>query len=115
VIPIHGTADHNIPYAGGRGDGVAHIHGPPVLVQQWQHVDDCAAPTVSTSGPVTISMAGCPNGRAVELITLAEAGHQWPGGSAKPLVERTLQLDPPARELSATPTFWQFFQDHPRR
>jgi Esterase PHB depolymerase len=30
VIHIHGTADKNIPYQGGEGDGVAHIDGPPV-------------------------------------------------------------------------------------
>jgi polyhydroxybutyrate depolymerase len=28
VIHIHGTADHNIPYDGGTGQGFAHIDGP---------------------------------------------------------------------------------------
>jgi polyhydroxybutyrate depolymerase len=30
VIAIHGTADKNIPYNGGAGDGPAHIDGPSV-------------------------------------------------------------------------------------
>ena len=46
VIHIHGTADKNIPYQGGEGDGVAHIDGPPVpsLVARWRGIDHCAAP-----------------------------------------------------------------------
>jgi len=37
VIHIHGTADKNIPYQGGEGDGVAHIDGPaiPALNARW--------------------------------------------------------------------------------
>jgi len=38
VIHIHGTADHNIPYHGGTGQGFAHIDGPalPVLNATWR-------------------------------------------------------------------------------
>ena len=37
-------------------------------------------PTSTTAGVVTTSVATCPDGRAVELITITGAGHQWPGG-----------------------------------
>ena len=73
VIHIHGTADKNIPYQGGEGDGVAHIDGPavPALNARWRGIDRCAAPVVKTVGVVTTSTANCPAGRTVELITIA--------------------------------------------
>lgn len=79
VIHVHGTADQNIPYDGGRGDGVAHIDGPsaPALDALWRKVDDCAAPTVSTAGTETASVADCPDGHRVELVSVAGMGHQW--------------------------------------
>ena len=53
VIHIHGTADHNIPYQGGTGDGVAHIGGPavPALVARWRDIDRCAAPATTVAIP----------------------------------------------------------------
>ena len=44
VIHIHGTADHNIPYGGGPGDGPGHVDGPsvPSLNATWRGVDSCA-------------------------------------------------------------------------
>jgi polyhydroxybutyrate depolymerase len=116
VIHIHGTADHNIPYNGGPGDGVAHIDGPPVpaLSASWRRIDRCAAPVVKTIGAVTTSTASCPAGRTVELITIAGAGHQWPGAVPDPLAQRLLGLDPPSAALNATRVIWRFFAAHPR-
>jgi polyhydroxybutyrate depolymerase len=92
VIAIHGTADKNIPYNGGEGDGVAHIDGPsvPAVNASWRGTDHCASPVMSTVGTVTTSLARCPSGRAVELITIAGAGHQWPGGTSNPLAQRIM-------------------------
>jgi polyhydroxybutyrate depolymerase len=39
---------------------------------------------------------------AVELITIAGAGHQWPGAVPDPLAQRLLGLDPPSTALNAT-------------
>jgi polyhydroxybutyrate depolymerase len=116
VIHIHGTADTRIPYQGGEGQGVAHIDGPsvPSLNARWRDIDHCAAPAVSTRGVVTTSTASCPAGRAVELITIAGAGHQWPGSAPRPLVQRILGTDPPSTALNATQVIWQFFASHPR-
>ena len=116
VIHIHGTADQNIPYRGGPGDGVAHIDGPavPVLNAAWRGIDHCAAPAVTTAGAVTTSVASCPGGRTVELITVAGAGHQWPGSVPKPFVQRLLHLDPPSNALNATSVIWRFFTAHHR-
>ncbi len=85
VIHIHGLSDDRIPFTGGKGTGFATVvDGPPVptVVAMWRSVDGCAAPTVTTAGVVTTSVATCPSGRAVELITITGAGHQWPGGKS---------------------------------
>jgi polyhydroxybutyrate depolymerase len=104
IIHLHGTADRNVPYNGGLGAGAAAIDGPaiPALIATWRSVDRCATPSVATAGPVTTSVADCPEGRAVELITIDGAGHQWPG--ARPLVQRLLHTDPPSTALNATDT-----------
>ena len=116
VIHIHGTADTRIPYQGGEGKGVAHIDGPPVpsLNARWRGIDHCAAPAVTAAGTVTTSTATCPGGRAVELITIAGAGHQWPGSAPRPLIQKLLGTDPPSTVLNATQVIWQFFAAHPR-
>jgi polyhydroxybutyrate depolymerase len=123
VLHIHGTADETVPYAGGPGrwdgagrEGVpATVDGPavPDLARRWRQIDRCAAPQTSTEATVTTETASCPGGRAVTLITIAGAGHQWPG-SRQRAAGRLLGLDPPATELDATATGWQFFASHPR-
>jgi len=116
VIAIHGTADKNIPYNGGEGDGTAHIDGPsvPAVNASWRRTDHCAAPAATTKGVVTTSVAQCPGGRSVELITIAGAGHQWPGSVPDPLAQRLLHTDPPSTALNATQVIWQFFATHQR-
>ena len=116
VIAIHGTADKNIPYDGGEGSGVAHIDGPavPAVNASWRQTDRCAPPAVTTAGTVTTSVANCPAGRSVELVTIAGAGHQWPGGVPSPVVERLLGTDPPSTALDATQVIWTFFAAHAR-
>lgn len=111
VLHIHGTADRMIRYDGGAGSGFAQIDGPavPQLNAFWRDVDGCAAPAVTTAGPVTTSTAPCPDGRTVELITIDGAGHQWPGGAAG-----RVGADPPSDAVDATTTFWQFFAEHRR-
>ena len=92
VIHIHGTADKNIPYNGGLGDGRAHIDGPaiPALNASWRGTGHCAAPVIKTAGVVTTSAASCPDGRTVELVTIAGAGHQWPGATPNVLAQKLL-------------------------
>jgi polyhydroxybutyrate depolymerase len=116
IGPDSGTADKSIPYQGGQGGGVAHIDGPsvPSLNARWRGIDHCATPAVKTAGAVTTSTASCPAGHAVELITIAGAGHQWPGAASRPLLQRILGTDPPSTALNATQVIWQFFAAHPR-
>jgi polyhydroxybutyrate depolymerase len=120
IIAIHGTADANVPYIGGPGKPALPItkpiNGPsvPANDQRWRQIDGCAAPQVSTAGSVTTSLAACPGGRAVELISVAGAGHQWPGGTSSPLTEGALGLPAPSTALDATGVISRFFLDHAR-
>ena len=50
----------------------------------------------------------------VELISVADAGHQWPGGVPSPLAQRLGDLPPPSTALNATHTIWEFFAGHHR-
>lgn len=120
VLQIHGTADASVPYNGGPGkatkfDGTPRVDGPavPSVTAIWRAADGCAAPTSVTAGVVTTETAGCPDGRTVELISVADAGHQWPGGTRGPVLSR-LGLPEPSMALDATDTIWQFFSQHQR-
>jgi polyhydroxybutyrate depolymerase len=123
VIHIHGTADQTFPYQGGSGrhnnggtgPDPADTTGPPIpqLIDEWRQTDRCSSPVAKVSGPVTTSVASCPDGRAVELVTIAGAGHQWPGEPG-PRGPEAAQLDPPFPGLDATSTIWDFFRSHPK-
>ncbi len=117
VIAIHGTADHNIPYQGGVGSGTAHVDGPavPDVLARWRTIDQCAAPQSVVAGSVTTSLAACPGGPSVELVTIDGAGHQWPGGKpSTPVIAALLGLDQPSTALDATAVIWAFFAAHPK-
>ncbi|GII03616.1 extracellular catalytic domain type 1 short-chain-length polyhydroxyalkanoate depolymerase [Planobispora takensis] len=111
VLHIHGTADRNVPFDGSPGTGVARIDGPPVpeVLAGWRAAAHCGRSTLSGSATVTTALARCRHGRAVGLITVKGAGHQWPGGE----VVRD-RADPPSTALNATATLWRFFAAHPR-
>jgi polyhydroxybutyrate depolymerase len=120
VLQIHGTADDRVPYAGGPGkrfaaNGHSRVVGPsvPSVNATWRSIDRCAPPSSVTAGVVTTLTAACPDGRTVELISVADAGHQWPGGARSPLVEMVGGMPTPSTALDATTTIWQFFaQQH---
>jgi polyhydroxybutyrate depolymerase len=120
LLQIHGTADDRVPYNGGPGkalsaSGAPNVDGPsvPSVNSTWRAINTCSTPTSTTDGDLTTQTAGCPNGRTVELITIAGAGHQWPGGVPSPLAQRIANLPPPSTALNATDTIWQFFtQNH---
>jgi polyhydroxybutyrate depolymerase len=119
VLQIHGTADDRVPYNGGPGkafalNGNPRVDGPSVeaVNATWRSIDGCGPPAASTAGSVTTQTAGCADGRTVELISVAGAGHQWPGGAPSPLLEQ-FGIPAPSTALDATDTIWQFFaQSH---
>lgn len=119
VLQIHGTADDRVPFDGGPGkattlSGAPNVDGPsvPAVNATWRGIDACGAPGTSTAGAVTTQTADCPGGRTVELISVAGAGHQWPGGVPSPLAQRLGDLPPPSTALNATDVIWRFFSAH---
>jgi polyhydroxybutyrate depolymerase len=114
VIHIHGLQDTTIPFDGGTGTGPAAIDGPPVpaVIDQWRAVDRCAPATTTTAGVVTTAAGACAEGRAVELVTIAD-GARLAGlaGQGRPLHRGRNQ---PSQALDATGTIWRFFAAHPK-
>ena len=120
VMHIHGLDDRNVPFAGGVGTkGVAKDSRPsiPSVVERWRAIDACPGPAASaTAGAVTtLTSAGCTAGTEVVLITVAGAGHQWPGSTPpNAAARRALDLDEPSTALDATSTLWDFFSRQPQ-
>lgn len=114
VIAIHGEADDSVHMDGSAGNGAEGIDGMPVpeAVALWRDVDGCDAPAVTVEAAVTTSIAACRDRRTVELVTIAGAGHQWPG-SARTAAQQRLGADVPYPDLDATSVIWAFFEAHP--
>jgi len=109
VLHIHGTADKIIAYYRRPGGAIKRFGGPdiPQVNAFWRRIDHCAAPVTATAGVLTTSVAACPGGRTVELMTIKGAGHQWPG--------KVPGHGPrPVAALDATQVIWQFFASHHR-
>lgn len=94
VIQINGTWDPIVHYDGGPSLGFGTFPSVPSVNAFWRNASRCDPPTEAIDGNLTVSTAGCPNGRAVELVTIAGGGHDWPP--------------------FATSMIWDFFAAHPR-
>lgn len=118
MLHIHGLADHNVPFDGSPGDGRGKVpaHPPiPDTIAAWRTIDHCATPIETKAGVVTRSTSGCADGRAVDLITIADAGHQWPGATKlRPQLAKLVGMDTPSTAIDATAEIWKFFAAHPR-
>jgi polyhydroxybutyrate depolymerase len=82
------------------------------VIARWRTIDSCAAqPSTTISGAVTTTAwTGCAEGTEVVLVTVAGAGHQWPGSTPpSPAARRVLAVDEPSYALDATQTLWDFF------
>jgi polyhydroxybutyrate depolymerase len=103
VLEFHGTADENIPYSGGVGPrSVVRVNFASVRasIDFWVTSNGCN-PQPATESDRTIrheSWPGCKDATAVELYTIIDGGHTWPGDDA----------------LSASETIWDFFSAHSR-
>lgn len=117
VMHIHGLDDKNVPFNGGIGSKgfkwVMKVNYPsvPSVIARWRMIDQCGPETSTTKGPMVTSTAMGADGTAVTLITIAQAGHQWPGGQPPAPGAKRL-VDKPSTALNATDTLWQFFQRH---
>ncbi|WP_051191871.1 alpha/beta hydrolase family esterase [Microbacterium luticocti] len=114
VLHVHGLEDTTIPFDGSPGTGPGRIDGPPVdqVMARWRTVDGCGAETTTVAGVVSTSLSVCPEGRAVELITIADAGHGWPGAPLKSGAGADRKQ--PSQAVDTTAVMWDFFAAHPR-
>ncbi|MBG6091857.1 alpha/beta hydrolase family esterase [Actinomadura viridis] len=108
VIAFHGTADFSVPYdGGGNQDWNNKDPFPPVsaVMDFWRSVGGLAPLdriTLETARTTCRTTGRGRTGAEVELCTVREGGHEWPGGQG---------ADP---ELRASPLIWRFFSDHAR-
>jgi polyhydroxybutyrate depolymerase len=115
VIAFHGRQDNNVPYDGGQGRGLVQVDYPPVSysIDTWVRWDGCSSPPTVTTSPngnvVTRVYPGGRQGTAVELVTINDGGHSWPGGKSYP--GGTV----PTQDISANDMMWQFFSEHPKQ
>jgi polyhydroxybutyrate depolymerase len=113
VISFHGTADPVDPYA---GHGQAYwTYSVPQAAQDWAAQDGCGtSPATSTLAPsVTLAdYTGCRDGAAIELYSIAGAGHEWPDGPTMPSA-LTRVLGPQSDAVDADALIWTFFHSHP--
>ena len=106
VLHIHGLDDGKVRMDGEPGEGPGDVDGLPIadVNALWRGVDDCAEPVVVEEWAVTTSTSDCAVGRRVVLVTVADAGHQWPGS-----IGREGAADQPVDTPDATALIWEFF------
>jgi len=116
IIHFHGTADQHVPYDGGVGDeSLVGVDFASVQdsIRFWVKQDQCSsAPETQTHDDIQLdTYSNCSNGSAVELYTIMDGLHAWPGAS-KP---GWIGGDKPTQSISATQLIWEFFQTHPKQ
>lgn len=106
VLHIHGLTDSQVRMDGEPGDGVGDVDGMPVVdaVELWRVAVACEDAIVTEEPPVATTSSDCTDDRRVVLVTVADAGHQWPGS-----VPREEAADQPSDAFDATALIWEFF------
>jgi polyhydroxybutyrate depolymerase len=106
VLHIHGLTDSQVRMDGEPGDGIGDVDGMPVVdaVEVFRDVGGCDVAVTTEEPPVTTTTSDCADDRRVVLVTVADAGHQWPGS-----VAREGAMDQPSDALDATALIWDFF------
>lgn len=108
VLHIHGTADVLVPYNGG---GAASTPAASDSVDVFKTNNKCAAgagKVVYEKGDVACtSWAPCAANADVQLCTVTNGGHQWPGGELLPYGGS------PSPNLIASEAMANFFEAHP--
>ncbi len=98
VFDIHGDNDPIVSYS-----------WVPQTIDFWTQHNHCTTQmTTYQHGDVTcVTHGGCTDGADVVLCTVANGGHQWPGGQTIPLLGYN------TTDINATDAQWEFFVAHP--
>jgi polyhydroxybutyrate depolymerase len=117
VILFHGRKDRAVPYAGGIAKGKSsgrEYLGARESAEFWAARNRCAPAVDSASlfggSVVRHTWHGCRNGVRVQLYSLANWAHTWPG----PYFTRDLPTDDPLHDFDAAEIIWEFFKDFRR-
>lgn len=122
VLEIHGTTDPIVPYNGGPvrvtsghggGAGSSPVLSVDATQQFWRDKDTCA-PAVTSALPqrtddgtsVTVHTAACAGSAQVQLYSVTDGGHTWPGG---PQYLPQVLIGKVSHQFDATSVVWQFF------
>lgn len=112
MLAIHGTGDATMHYEGGERQGETY---PSVRtwLEPWAEAADCTSSKDRKVGKkgekvVRTKWQNCRDGVDVELYSVADGGHVWPGETMYSGGGYVTQ------DFSATDTLWEFFKDHPR-
>jgi len=113
AIIFHGTADHVVPYRGGRSRSfdIPFPDIPEWVASLARHNECNSTPQeIPPSGEVSgLQFTDCASHADVVFYTIAGGGHSWPGG--KPMPEFIVGYT--TRDIDATRAMWNFFQGHP--
>lgn len=117
IIHIHGMADENVRYEGGvnTNEALSQRNDLSVATSIAFWVEANACETVPereelNGNMVLIDTYDCSqSGATVQLISIVDGGHTWPGGS---VLRRS--ADRPSPRVNATDEIWEFFKAHSR-
>lgn len=117
AIMINGMMDESVPYRGGPTGGrfVSAWDGTPARpaldqARFWATAAGCNPSLRSEDrGKYLRGVHDCPAPLGVEIYSVKDNGHAWPGGRAG-----TRRGDVPSTSLDATDVIWDFFRAHAR-
>ena len=118
VLAIQGTADPNIPYSGGLDFRGVPTPSQADLAETWRTYDGCSAEPVTRTvspGVQELSYGPCERGTAVQLYTVQDGMHCWPGVEFPPIFQNLCNPGGPHLALKASPLIFDFFLAHPRQ
>lgn len=117
ALMINGLLDESVPYQGGPPGGRFSqawdgTPAKPALDQArfWAGVNGCnLALRTEDRGTYLRGQHDCPSPVGVEIYSVKDNGHSWPGGT-----RGTRLADAPSTSLNATDIIWAFFRTHAR-
>ena len=115
MIAFHGTADTFTPYHGGKV-WIAPEPFPsiPKWTANWARRNRCAPDAIESAWATNVTKleyTRCAGDASVELYTIRNGGHTWPGGLQLP----EWVLGETSRDIDATRVMWKFYREHPLR
>jgi polyhydroxybutyrate depolymerase len=114
VIEFHGKADQHVPYDGGSGSqSLVDVDFASVAdsIGVWTAFNGCnSEPQMNSFDDIEHEVwSGCTDATSVELYTVLDGGHAWPGGAGG-----WPGSDQPTQTISASQLIWEFFAAHPK-